>query len=314
MTPTHVPAVSLIIATCGRPEILRKTLDSLLRQSLPRDSWELLLVDNRPASPDTQEVARHYLDSLPLVILEEPRPGKNFALNTALPKARGELLVFSDDDVLAAPDWLAALTEAAHGFPDFDIFGGTIVPHWPDGARAPNYDTKNPLIAVAYVIADRGGELRPLSGYDVWGPNMLVRRSLFDAGHRFNTSVGPDGSKSYIMGSETDFTTRMEALGSKCLYVPKALVRHQIRRNQLSDRWLHERTMRLGRAESRRWPFPEARRFLGIPLFCYRGIATGIIRWLRGAITRNPAHRADGLSLWLWLGRASQYRMDADSN
>ena len=308
---TRASSISILIATCGRPDILRRTLDSLVRQTLRKDSWELILVDNRPDTPHTREAVRPYRDSLPLTLLEEARPGKNFALNTAVPVAHGDLIVLADDDVVAAEDWLSVLKVAADENQEFDIFGGTIVPLWPDGASAPNYDMKHALVRTAYVFTDREGEPQPLSGYDIWGANMMVRRHVFDAGHRFSTSVGPDGSENYVMGSETDFNVRMEALGHRCLFVPTAIVRHQIRPEQLSDQWLHRRTMRLGRGESRRWPFPDARRLMGVPLFCYRSVAEGLAKWLRGAITRDPIHRAEGLSLWLALGRAAQYRIDA---
>ena len=311
MTLTPAPSISLLIATCGRPDILRRTLGSLERQTLPKDCWELILVDNRPDSPNTREAVQPYRSSLPLTLLEEQRPGKNFALNTAVPVSRGDLIVFTDDDVVAAEDWLSVLKDAADSHPDFDIFGGTILPRWPDGASAPNYDMRHALVRTAYGITDRDGDPGPVRGYDVWGGNMMVRRRLFDAGHRFSTTVGPDGSENYVMGSETDFNVRMEALGHKCLFTPNAVVRHQIRPEQLSDRWLHGRTMRLGRGESRRWPYPDARRLMGIPLFSYRSVAEGLIRWLYGTITREPDHRAEGLSLWLALGRAAQYRLDA---
>lgn len=41
---------------------------------------------------------------------------------------------------------------------------------------------------------------------------MAIRRKMFDAEHRFDTSVGPKG-KNYVMGSETKFTSRLHKVG-----------------------------------------------------------------------------------------------------
>jgi glycosyltransferase involved in cell wall biosynthesis len=302
--------VTLIIATCGRSDLLIRTLESLVNQDMPVNAWELILVDNHPSNPQTRRAAELYRDKLPMVLLEEPKPGKNFALNLAVDKARGELVVFSDDDVIATRDWLSSLWRAALRHKEIDIFGGRILPEWPSGKPLEKFDLTHVLIQVAFALSDKGIEEVPVSGYDVWGPNMAVRSRVFKAGHRYDTSVGPNGTSNYIMGSETEFTTRMESLGFRCLYVPQAVVRHQIRTEQMSDAWIRRRIAQIGWGESRRWPFPDARRLFGIPLFCFRSIVHGSVKWFRGKLTGNPAHRAEGLTLWLSIGRASQYRRD----
>src|SRR5207248_2530112 len=56
--------------------------------------------------------------------------GKTHALNTGIAQASGELLLFTDDDVDVAPEWLKAYAEAARMHREAVFFGGKIVPAW----------------------------------------------------------------------------------------------------------------------------------------------------------------------------------------
>jgi cellulose synthase/poly-beta-1,6-N-acetylglucosamine synthase-like glycosyltransferase len=62
-------------------------------------------------------------------IFEETN-GKNAAVNAGLRFVSGDLVVFTDDDVLPRHDWLVRLREAADNEPSFGMFGGVIVPRW----------------------------------------------------------------------------------------------------------------------------------------------------------------------------------------
>ena len=61
-----------------------------------------------------------------------------------------------------------------------------------------------------YAVTNPAWTEGPIQAYSVWGPNMAVRQSVFSAGHRFDERIGPDGTTTYAMGSETEFTMRLE--------------------------------------------------------------------------------------------------------
>ena len=67
----------------GASRRLRHTLDSLVRQELPHDRWELIAVDNN-SNDDTFDLLETYSDKLPITILQQRKPGKSGALNLAL--------------------------------------------------------------------------------------------------------------------------------------------------------------------------------------------------------------------------------------
>jgi glucosyl-dolichyl phosphate glucuronosyltransferase len=101
--------ITIIIATRNRAPLLAATLETLTQLESPGVPFDVLVVDNG-STDDTRAVVAQVARSsaVPIVYLTEATPGKSHALNTALAHARGDVLVFTDDDVLPAPGWLAS--------------------------------------------------------------------------------------------------------------------------------------------------------------------------------------------------------------
>ncbi|MEB3295333.1 MAG: glycosyltransferase [Synechococcales bacterium] len=103
-------AVSIVVATCDRPEALACCLQSLSQQCHQR-SLEIIVVDNRPASGLTPPVVTTFADCtpLPVKLVQEPRAGVNYARNAGILASKGEIIVTVDDDVVIPPGWLERL-------------------------------------------------------------------------------------------------------------------------------------------------------------------------------------------------------------
>jgi GT2 family glycosyltransferase len=102
--PPGIP-VSIVVPTCGRKDDLRRCLASLFAQRTERPV-EVIVVDNRPHSPATRDLLREF----PTVrVVEEHRQGLSYARNAGFAAAAGDILVATDDDVIAPPDWLEKL-------------------------------------------------------------------------------------------------------------------------------------------------------------------------------------------------------------
>lgn len=253
------------MATRNGAKTLPTVLDAYRRLLVPAGGWKLVVVDS--ASTDqTGQILANYEASLPLTCLRAVEAGKNRALNIGLSAVQGDLVVFTDDDAAPTPDWLVEMRCAADEHPEFDIFGGAIVPWW---ERVPEPWLLNWVpMATTYTITDAGlrdGLIRPLL---VCGPNMAVRASLFERGHRFDESIGPKAGSSYAMGSETEFTVRMDRLGHRAGFASRAVVRHMIRTFQMERRWILRRAVRYGRGLFRRdrhLDAPLPRSILGMP-------------------------------------------------
>ncbi len=119
------PRTSVVVATRERPEQLARALDSLLVQDHP--DFEVVVVDNAPWSTDTYDlVTGKYTDRVRYV--REDTPGLAVAHNAGLAAAGGTVLAFTDDDVIADPHWLTALTEPFAADPGLGCVTGLILP------------------------------------------------------------------------------------------------------------------------------------------------------------------------------------------
>lgn len=104
---SHNISVSVIICTYNRARSLQNTLNALGKVRIPFGCvGELIVVDNASTDGTAGVVANAAFDNMLLVYLSEPKRGKAHALNSALAVARGEILVFTDDDVLPSEDWI----------------------------------------------------------------------------------------------------------------------------------------------------------------------------------------------------------------
>lgn len=233
--------LSIVFATFKSESILEKSLRAYCN-IVTVYKWELIIVDNA-CREETRILIEKYKKYLPIVFLTQSKPGKNNALNKALPSVQGELVMFTDNDIIPAHDIIDVYVNTAKKNMSIDVFGGKILPN----ITLPEWiDTSVFGIKTAFGILDGGDEDKEISLEDIWGGNMLIRQRVFKEGVTFNSSIGPNG-KSYIMGSETEFLRRLSQLGYSGLYVSKAMVLHQIRDEQLSINWLAHRAFRAGK-------------------------------------------------------------------
>ncbi|MEU9702332.1 glycosyltransferase [Streptomyces sp. NPDC047981] len=122
---TAPPRACVVVATRERADQLARALDSLLDQDHP--DHEILVVDNAPRTRETEElVTRKYGDRVRYV--REDTPGLAVAHNTGLAHARAEIVAFTDDDVVADPHWLTALTAPFAADPRLGCVTGLILP------------------------------------------------------------------------------------------------------------------------------------------------------------------------------------------
>ena len=143
---------SVIIPTYHRPQSLIRTLRSLQDQTLA--NFETIVVDNA-ADPQTERMvvefnqkARHEAR-----YVSHPSGGNTGARHRGAREARGDLLVFTDDDVTFAPRWLEAHLEAYDEEPEMAAAAGPVEPMW---------ETRPPQWLIDYLqtrtrVRNRGG-------------------------------------------------------------------------------------------------------------------------------------------------------------
>jgi glycosyltransferase involved in cell wall biosynthesis len=255
--------LSIVFATFKSEAILEKSLQAYCK-IVTQHQWELIIVDNADRI-ETRIIINKYKDLLPIVFIEQSESGKNNALNKALPLIAGDLVMFTDNDIIPSSDLVDVYVDAANKHPEVSIFSGKILP---DISLPLWIDQTWHRIRSALGIYDKGEVNLSILPQDVWGGNMMLRGSIFKQGYNFNAAVGPSG-KNYIMGSETELLLKLERSGFQALYVSDCQVFHQIRESQLSLSWLQQRAYRSGKGVAFNVK-DESRALLGVPLYLFK--------------------------------------------
>ena len=219
------PTISVIVATRNRRAALEQFLKSA-HGFTAEPEWELVVVNNG-SSDGTDVLLASAAVNLPLVLIEERQRGKSRALNKAMSQARGEILLFTDDDVVPDGQWLTALYRAAVEYPAANVFGGRIlvdqrsVPKW----VVDSYNLKTILTSEQ----DLGDDMQWFGAdqYPV-GPNLAVRRRALENNRcEWPVNLGP-GTK-IPLGDERAFLMQVSPPRARDrLYVPASIVRHNV--------------------------------------------------------------------------------------
>lgn len=280
-------AVTVLMATHNGAQTLPRVLEAYSQLTCPAGGFQVVVADN--ASNDTtSQILSGFLTRLPLQVVHVPERGKNRALNTALPLIRGELVVLTDDDTPPDSAWLKEYAKASQNAHEFSLFGGPIKPIWPVSG-CPDWIARLVNLGATFGLTPQGIPEGEVSSTQVWGGNMAVRRTVFDAGFRFNPDVGPAAGQ-YTMGSEVEFSGRLAQAGHRAYWVPGAAVGHIIREQQLERDWIIQRAFRLGRHmfhQERGQIPPETVMWRGAPRWRYGQLVRQKLRSLWGKACRD---------------------------
>lgn len=218
-------ALSVVIATRNRSKSLAQLLDGLAAQvNVP--TFEVIVGDNG-SSDDTAKIVERARDRLKIHYLYEEHPGKGRTLNATLKLARGDLVVFTDDDVQPDPDWLAQLYKASIKYQDCKIFGGQILA---DSKNVPNWIRRSFNLMILLACSHDKGTHDVHYGFNEYpfGPNMAIRRNCITSLNKpYPEYIGP-GTKLPV-GDESIFLSQFSPAESKDrMFIAKARVTHEI--------------------------------------------------------------------------------------
>lgn len=297
---TNTMLITVAICTWNRAALLDQTLAEMRNLSVPEGvDWELLVVNNK-CTDATDETIAKYSQSLPIRRLYEPEAGVSNARNCAVREARGEYIMWTDDDVLVAPNWMTAYVAAFHAFPDAAIFGGDIKP-WFEG-DSPAWLTDNwQVVKNAYATRDFGNSTAPITKFTIpYGANCAIRTSE-QRRYIFDPALGNNGSR-WLRCEETNLILRMLEDGVPGRWVPDAPVRHYIPRERQTLAYLRQYYYGLGQSTALVDPPNDVPQLLGKPRFAWRmAIASEVLfQWNRllGRKTRCVPHLCSASGAW----------------
>ncbi len=225
------PLVTVAVCTRDRPEDIGRCLAALVQLDYPQ--LDLLVVDNAPATEATKILVESQYPTVRYV--REPRPGLDWARNRAILAAQGEIIAFTDDDVVVDRLWVKAIAQAFGTDPDVMAVTGLVVPY--------ELETKAQTLFEDYGGFGRGfarkryqcgaeGRLPPYvlgAGQFGTGANMAYRRVVFAEIGYFDPALDV-GTPTHGCG-DLEMFIRILRSGYALLYEPAAMIRHRHRRD-----------------------------------------------------------------------------------
>jgi glycosyltransferase involved in cell wall biosynthesis len=229
----------IICAHNPRPQYLRRVLEALRSQTLPKQQWELLLIDNSSSKPlraqwdiSWHPNGRHSLES---------ELGLSAARQCGIRESSGPVLVFVDDDNVLDVDYLSTALSIGKEWPRL----GT----WGSGATIPEFELQPPeavkallpFLALRDADAPRWGNVSA-SESTPWGAGLCVRREIAEAYCRLNEQsafkITDRKGKSLLSCGDVEisYVARQNGLGTGVF--PELKLIHLIPKERLSTDYL----------------------------------------------------------------------------
>lgn len=296
--------ISVIICTYNRAALLKRALGSILSANVP-EGWsrEVIIIDNA-STDNTPNIVAETVSDFPSIVryVLEPKQGLSFARNRGVNEAKGDVLVFTDDDVLVTQQWLVELcTPIACGHAVAAC--GKILP-----CEKIQIPTWLPQMSNVYfpplALFDRGDDPIALDE-SPFGANMAFRGDVFRRYGLFRSDLGrrPD---SLMSGEDTDFGNRLLRGGERIWYEPSAIVFHPVQYERLTReyllRWWHDKArsdVRMN-ADASRTPF----NICGLSPRRCASLLIWTVKWL--IEPRSKARFLAKVTLWSKLGAARE--------
>jgi hypothetical protein len=243
------PEISVIICAHNpRMDYLERVLEGLRSQTLPKERWELLVIDNQ-SDPKLESGTR--LGWHPSAgIKREEELGLTPARLRGIQEARGELLVFCDDDCVLRPDYLETAQRISREHPRLGAWGGTVSPdfetHPPDWTRE-----HWPRLAIREVMKEIWSNTRGYPDTTPCGAGMCARKVV---AQEYGRQVRHDPVRlnldrkgtSLVSGGDDDLAWTAHDLGLGTGLFPGLALKHLIPSSRLEEEYL----LRLVEAQS----------------------------------------------------------------
>ncbi|MBQ3544555.1 MAG: glycosyltransferase family 2 protein [Lachnospiraceae bacterium] len=222
--------ISIIIPTRNRARYLEKMLDSLLNQTISKEEFEVIVVDNgstdvtRAVCFDKKKYFPHFK------YVYEKSKGLHAGRNRGFWESKSEYLLFADDDIIGFPTWIEGIMEG-FGYENVGLVGGNVIP---------KFETTEPEWFQEFVVYKNGfrimsqlsviwtssQENKIINPYYVFGCNFGVKRELLEKCGGFHPDGMPNNLLMYRGDGESYVSQYIRENGGRAIFVPKASVYH----------------------------------------------------------------------------------------
>jgi glycosyltransferase involved in cell wall biosynthesis len=288
-----LPEVSVVLPTYNRANELERAVASALNQTVPAETYELIVVNNNSTDGTSElldRLTRQHPGRVRAVL--EPKQGVSCARNAGIAASRAPILAFFDDDVRVAPDWIESIQRAFREHPDIDCVGGRVLPDWP--SAPPAWLTRAHWAPLA--LQDFGAEPMLVSAANPKGlisANLACRRSVLQRVGGFSPRFQrvKDGIGSL---EDDEWMRRLWQAGGRGLYVPQLVTYTAVP----DDRLTREYHRRWHRGHGRFYALLHAAEIehstvgslFGVPAHLYRSALAEAGAWLSDVLRGRRDH------------------------
>ena len=243
--------LSIIICTYNRDKYIYNCLKSVAENDFLFENYEILLVNNN-STDNTQSECERFKTDFPQANFHyfvEKNQGLSFARNRGIAEAKGDILVYVDDDATVNNIYLKSIA---------DFFANNSNAYAAGGAILPVYETEEPkwisyytkvLITTYKYEGDKIIEFK--KGKFPGGGNSAYRKVVFDKTGLYNTDLGRKGA-SLIGAEEKDIYDKMRKNNMKFYYLPDMILYHIIPPQKLTKEYFNNLTFSIGQSERMR--------------------------------------------------------------
>tara|TARA_Y100000385_G_scaffold124527_1_gene129440 strand:- start:9260 stop:10195 length:936 start_codon:yes stop_codon:yes gene_type:complete len=247
MGTTKNKMISAIISTYNRERFLPKLFESIQTQSLDNSQFEIIIVDNNSPG-NTKDLTSEFKKSSTFTVkyFLELQQGLSYARNRGIKEAKGDVIIFVDDDAILDENYFEKLDYYFITEKETMAIGSKIFLKY-ESPKPPLWENKHLNSLHAYFNLGNKKKYFSKSKYPI-GTNMSFRKEVFEKIGDFNVTLGRVKS-GLGGGEEKDIFMRMYANKMKVLYVPDAIVHHRIPEERTKSDFIKRQALGIGKSE-----------------------------------------------------------------
>jgi glucosyl-dolichyl phosphate glucuronosyltransferase len=222
------PDISVVICTYNRDKFIGEALNCLSKQTLHREQFEIIIVDNR-STDNTAAIVKKFISDHPelqMRYIMEPNKGLSFARNRGILEARASIITYIDDDAEVTTGFLESIVNFMKANNTIVGVGGKVIPKYSE-SKEPEWMSKYLNGFVGRMdFGDNPKQFDRSMKYPT-GCNMTYTKDILQKAGGFNNELTFRSDDKYIFYKVT-------ALTDKVYYLPGATLYHNIDNDRLS--------------------------------------------------------------------------------
>jgi glucosyl-dolichyl phosphate glucuronosyltransferase len=231
-------SISVVVCTRNRRSCLAQCLEAIEAQTLSRQCYEAIVVDNGSDDDTSEVVASFCRRNAHFHYVAEERVGLSIARNTGVRHSCGEIIAFTDDDAAPEPSWLEQILGCARALSDdVGVIGGDVIPIWE--AERPDWLSDNLLRPLSAGLKWSAAPRFLRSGEWLIEVNSAYKKAALLSIGGFPENLGRVGDS--LLSGEGGINLLIERAGGRLYYDPTILVRHRIPAARLTRTWFRRR-------------------------------------------------------------------------